>query len=48
MYLSDRSFWTALELIIFLMIINKLSPVKIYPNFYEDRKQIRKDHSGTP
>lgn len=29
------------------MIINNVSPIKIYSKFYEDRKQIRKEHKGT-
>jgi group I intron endonuclease len=27
-------------------MIGKISPVKIYPNFYSDRDKIRKDHKG--
>jgi len=34
------------QIVIITYLFGKISTFKIYPNFYNDRKQIRKDHKG--
>lgn len=44
----DKFILNNLKIVIFITLIGKILPVKIYPNFYYDRQKIRKDHKGKP
>ena len=39
-----NSTYLLVSISIFIYLLGKISPVKIYPNFYSDRDKIRKDH----